>query len=251
MPRLIDTVRAVAFDLDGTLVDSAPDLAAAANLMLTMLGARALPESRIRALIGAGIDQLVRRALTESLGRPPANPAHCEDAQVLFRKLYAQHLFDRSRVYPDVPRALQALADSGLALACATNKEARFAYPLLAASGLESFFLFTLCADRAEDRKPRPNLLLAVCLHLRIAPAELLYVGDSHNDILAARAAGCRAAAVGYGYHNGPALEEFRPDAIIEGLMELTEVELPAPPYPDVLRSSATRPHAAAGPSGD
>jgi phosphoglycolate phosphatase len=198
--------------------------------MLTMLGAHALPEPRIRALIGDGIDQLVRRALTESLGRPPAH-AHCTAAQLLFGKLYGQHLFERSRTYPDAPRALQALSDAGLALACATNKEARFAYPLLAASGLEPFFLFTLCADRVEDRKPSPNMLLAVCRHLNVAPSELLYVGDAHTDLLAARAAGCRAAAVAYGYHHGPALEEFRPDAIVTQLMELTEIDLPAPPH--------------------
>jgi phosphoglycolate phosphatase len=253
MPRLIDTVRAVAFDLDGTLVDSAPDLAAAANLMLTMLGAQALPEARIRALIGDGIDQLVRRALTESLGRPPS-AAHCTAARLLFGKLYGQHLFERSRTYPHVSQALQALTDAGLALACATNKEAGFAYPLLAASGLEPFFLFTLCADRAEDRKPSPNLLLAACRHLNVSPSELAYVGDAHTDVLAARAAGCRAVAVTYGYHHGPALEEFRPDAIVAGLMELTEIEQPAPPYrPELtlarLRASSTpRPGRPAGP---
>ncbi len=220
MARLIDRIRAAAFDLDGTLVDSAPDLAAAANAMLKALGNRRLAEYRITALIGDGVDRLVEGVLTTSLRRAPA-PAALAAAGTLFRRIYAERLFDRSRVYPGVVQGLGALRKAGIRLCCVTNKHSAFTAPLLDAAGLARRFAFALCADRAEERKPKPDLLLAACARFGIAPAELLYVGDSRADIGAARAAGCPVAAVDYGYNQGRPILAERPDWVITSLAEI------------------------------
>ena len=221
MPVAAERLRAVGFDLDGTLVDTMPDLAAAVNLMLRMLGARELPEQRVRALVGRGVEPLVSSALTESLGDTPAHAAQSEAALGLFRRLYSQALFRRSRLYPGVELALGRLAHSGLQLCCVTNKESTLAVPLLEQAGLRTYLAFTLSADRLEDRKPSPRLLLAACARLAIRPAEMMYVGDSIVDVQAARAAGCPITVVTYGYGAPTALREAAPDECIDSLTDL------------------------------
>jgi phosphoglycolate phosphatase len=220
-PRLTKRIRAAAFDLDGTLIDTMADLSAAVNLMLSMLGARELPEPRVRQLVGNGVDQLVLRALTESLGGLPSHTAQRSAALALFRRLYGQGLFKRSEVYPGVTEGLRSLADAGISLCCITNKDSVFAEPLLQQAQLSGLLAFTLCADRAEDRKPSPNLLLAACSRFGIAPADMLYVGDSSMDIAAARAAGCPVVAVSYGYGKEHADAKIEPDGFVDTLTEL------------------------------
>jgi phosphoglycolate phosphatase len=227
MPRLVERIRAAAFDLDGTLVDSAPDLALAANTMLGMLGHAPLAENRIATLIGDGIDRLVEGVLTASIGQE-AEAAVLVAAGGLFRQRYAEHLFDRSRVYLGVTEGLRALGDAGIRLCCVTNKHSVFTLPLLEAAGLTRFFAFALCADRAEERKPKPDLLLAASARFQVAAGELLCVGDSRTDIAAARAAGCPIAVVDYGYNQGRSLAAEYPDWIIGNMTEL--VALPAEP---------------------
>jgi phosphoglycolate phosphatase len=229
MPKLTERVRAAAFDLDGTLIDTMGDLSAAVNLMLSMLGAKELPEPRVRALVGNGVDQLVLRALTESLGKPATHSAQRSAALALFRRLYGQRLFKHSKVYPGVVQALRSLTDAGIALCCITNKDSMFAEPLLQEAGLGGFFAFTLCADRAEDRKPSPNMLLAACSRLGIAPAEMLYVGDTSMDIAAARAAGCPVIAVSYGYGKDHPNAEARADGFVDRLSDLVTMYLRSP----------------------
>jgi phosphoglycolate phosphatase len=228
-PGPLARVRAVAFDLDGTLVDSAPDLAAAANAMLEALGHARLPEARIVALIGNGIDRLVDGALAASTGRA-TDTRPLATASALFRRCYAERLFDRSRVYPGVIEGLEALDALGVARCCITNKASAFTMPLLDAADLARRLAFALCADRPEERKPAPDMLIAACTRLDVAPGEMLYVGDSRIDIEAARAAGCPVAVVDYGYHHGFSLAAERPDWIIGSLVELSA--LPAmPPF--------------------
>jgi phosphoglycolate phosphatase len=236
MPKLAERIRAVAFDLDGTLIDTMGDLAAAVNLMLSMLGARELPESRVRALVGNGVEQLVLRALNESVGNTATHSAQRSAALALFRRLYSQGLFKRSKVYPGVVQALRSLAEAGISLCCITNKDSVFAEPLLKEAGLGELLAFTSCADRAEDRKPSPNMLLAACSRLCIAPAEMLYVGDSSMDIAAARAAGSPVIAVSYGY--GKDHTDGAGDVLADGRVdELTEL------VAWCLRPQAEQPH--------
>jgi phosphoglycolate phosphatase len=221
MSKLADRILAVAFDLDGTLIDTMGDLAAAVNLTLSMLGARELPETRVRALVGNGVEQLVLGALAESAGNTPTHAAQRSAALALFRRLYAQGLFKRSKVYPGVVKALRSLTDAGILLCCITNKDSVFAEPLLQEAGLSALFAFTLCADRPQDRKPRPDMLLAACARFGITPAAMVYVGDSAMDIKAARAAGSPVIAVSYGYGKEHAVDDVRPDGWIDDLTEL------------------------------
>jgi len=220
MPSLLERVRAIAFDLDGTLVDTAPDLALAANTMLESLGYPPLAKRQIEALIGDGIDKLVEGVLTESIDRI-AGPAMVGAARAQFRQLYAARLFERGRVYPAVITTLEALAGRGIQLCCVTNKHSAFTLPLLDAAGLTPFLAFAICADHADERKPKPDLLLAASARLGIAPSEMLYVGDSPADIAAARAAGCPVAAVDYGYTDRARLAEAGPHWIIGSIAEL------------------------------
>lgn len=221
MPGTDEGFRAVAFDLDGTLIDTAPDLCAAANAMLAELGGKELADPRLRAFVGDGVARFVERALREGLGVTAPDAALRSSAESLFARLYGEHLFDRSRLYPGVPETLHQLASAGIALCCVTNKESRFAQPLLEAAQLDSLLGFTLCADRTIDRKPSPNMLLAASTRFAVTPAELLYVGDSQIDVVAAHAAGCRVVAVDYGYGDRRSLEQARPHGIIGDLREL------------------------------
>jgi phosphoglycolate phosphatase len=224
MLRLVECIEAVAFDLDGTLIDTAPGLAAAANMMLSLLGWRRLPEGCIPALIGDGVDSFVGRVLEQSRGPSQVDPALRATATTLFARLYEQQLSDRCRIFPGVVRALDALENAGLPLCCVTNKESRFAIPLLEAGGLRARFATSVCADRPEDRKPSPNMLLAACERLGVEPRQLLYIGDSPSDIAAARAVNCHVVAVSYGYSAQEALAAARPDSIVGCLTRLPEL---------------------------
>jgi phosphoglycolate phosphatase len=228
--------RAAAFDLDGTLIDTMGDLATAVNLMLGMLGARELPEARVRSLVGNGVEQLVLRSLAESLGGLPSHSAQRSAALALFRRLYLQGLFKRSTVYPGVHQVLQSLRDAGVSLCCITNKDSAFTVPLLEQAGLSGLFAFTLCADRPEDRKPSPNLLLAACSRLGLVPSDMLFVGDSAVDVAAARAAGCPVVAVSYGYGKAHAGAEDPADALIDTMQDLLSLNLRATGDPRRLR---------------
>ncbi|HEX3098548.1 MAG TPA: phosphoglycolate phosphatase [Usitatibacter sp.] len=220
MAGLLAGARAVAFDLDGTLVDSAPDLAAAANAMLVGEGLPPLAEARVAAAIGDGIDALVARVLEESAG-------HAPDAQTVahaahrFRELYARDVFTASRVFPGVREGLERLAALGLPVGCVTNKARVFTAKLLDLAGLASRLAFVECPETPGQRKPAPFLLLKACRDLGIAPGELLYVGDSALDVAAARAARSAVVLVDYGYNRGRAAAEEGADAVIGSLEDL------------------------------
>lgn len=231
MINLTDSIEAVAFDLDGTLIDTVPDLAAAANMMLALMGGRSLSERQVARLIGDGIDQLVTRVLAVSRDGVEPDPRLIETAAVSFRDLYRQRLFERSRIYLGVVPTLRALASAGMNVCCITNKESAFARPLIEAAGLRELLSLTLSAESWKDRKPSPTMLLSACSHLGIEASRMLYVGDAPSDVIAARAAGCRAVAVNYGYHTHPVLAAVRPDRIVSRLTELIEVNTqPRPP---------------------
>ncbi len=226
MPVKMDQIRAVAFDLDGTLIDTLPDLTSAVNATLSALGAHTLPQARVKELVGDGADKLVARAVAEALAKDAATDDMQARAMELFFACYSEHLFSRSKVYPDAVRTLQALQDRAIRVCCITNKSSRFALPLLERAGFSGLLEFTLCADRTEDRKPSPVLLLQACERLELIPPELLYVGDSHTDVLAAHAAGCGAAAVTFGYHKPGSLERVKPDATVANLAQIVGLVL-------------------------
>jgi phosphoglycolate phosphatase len=218
MPVMVDQIRAVAFDLDGTLIDTLPDLTAAVNATLQALGARTLPQARVLELVGDGADKLMQRALVEAVAPGAPEAALQRQAIDLFFACYAEQLFTRSQVYPQAVSTLRTLQANSIRLCCVTNKASRFALPVLEKAGLSGLLEFTLCADRTEDRKPDPVLLLQACQRLGILPPQMLYVGDAHTDVLAARAAGCGAVAVTFGYHKPGSLERVKPDATVSSL---------------------------------
>ncbi len=220
MPEIFASIRAVGFDLDGTLIDTLPDLATAINAMLARLEYTQLTQAKIRTLVGDGAEPLVERAL--AAGRPPgARPVPPSAALAVFKEVYAGQMFRDSRLYPEVIPTLELLRASGLAAFCVTNKDGALARPLLREASLESHLAFTIGSHTRAERKPSPAMLLRAAAQLQIPPAQILYVGDSVIDVQAARAAGCRAVAVSYGYDERIRRGAGSPDALISGLTDL------------------------------
>lgn len=213
-------VRSVIIDLDGTLIDTAPDLAASANAMLKELGMRIYDRQTVTGWIGNGAARLVKRALTGELaGEPP--PALYERAYPLFLKHYAETLCVESRLYPGVQEALAQLEAEGFVLACITNKPEAFTLPLLKTLGLANYFELVVSGDSLPRRKPDPLPLLHACEVFRITPAQGVLVGDSANDTEAARTAGMPVICVTYGYNRGLDVRSLSPVAVIDSLTEL------------------------------
>ncbi len=209
--------RAVLFDLDGTLLDSAPDLAAAANAMLAELGLPARDPAVIATYIGKGIPKLVERTLTGSLDAV-ADPVLFARALPIYERYYAEESGRRSVPFPGVIEGLRALRDAGLPLACITNKAERFTLDLLRRTGLDGFFPVVVCGDTVARKKPDPEPVLTACARLNVRPADALMIGDSANDCQAARAAGCPVWCVPYGYNEGRPVETLDCDAIVPDL---------------------------------
>jgi phosphoglycolate phosphatase len=211
--------RAALIDLDGTLLDTAPDLAAAAAATLVELGLVPVPPAQVRDFVGQGLAVLVERCLRASLGREPA-PALLAQAQAGFAPHYERLNGGAARVYPGVVEGLEAMRAAGLRLACATNKPLRFAEPLLERTGLHRYFDALATSDLAGARKPDPGVVLYACRALGVAPGEACVIGDSDNDGAAARAAGCRFLLVPYGYREGRELRDIACDAVAATLLE-------------------------------
>ena len=210
----------VAFDLDGTLVDSVPDLAWCIDRTMARFGAPPRGEALVRRWVGNGVDRLVERALTgEPDGR--ADPGLLREARAVFLDLYSVHGRDRSRVYPGARNALAALRVHGTTLACITNKPWRSAVDLLSHLALLDSFALVLGGDSLPRHKPDPLPLLHACSVLKVTVEHALFAGDSINDVAAARAAGMRVACVSYGYNHGRDISEAAPDAVVDSLEEL------------------------------
>ncbi len=195
-------IRAALIDLDGTLMDTAPDLAEAANRMRADFELPPLPQQRIAAFVGKGADVLVHRALTDDLDGRAAPDDFARGRAAFFRHYHATN-GEGAVVFHHVPDALRRLRETGLKLACVTNKPREFTVPLLARVQLARWFDTVVAGDDVQEKKPHPALLLAACERLGVPPAEALMIGDSINDALAARAAGCGAVLVETGYNEG------------------------------------------------
>ncbi len=211
-------VKAAAFDLDGTLLDTLPDIAEAARRMLADLGRPDASPEAVRRYIGDGIERLAKRLLTGRMdGDPPAE--EFERARDLFERHYRDTLTQRTRPFPGVEEGLRQFAHEGLKLACVTNKAESFTLPLLEATGLRAFFDLVVGGDTLPRKKPDPLPLLHCAQQFSVRLHELLVVGDSANDALAARAAGCPAFCVAYGY-SARDVRELDCDAIVANLVE-------------------------------
>jgi phosphoglycolate phosphatase len=208
--------KAALIDLDGTLVDSAPDLAAAANRMLAALGLPPRTTTEIASYVGKGITRLVERALAGDLEKKP-DPKLLERALPIFAEAYGEESGRHSRVFDGVVEGLERIT---ALRACVTNKAERFTLPLLRQMGLARYFDAVVCGDHVARGKPDPLPYLAACERLGVAPGEALVIGDSENDVLAARAGGMRVVCVRYGYREGRSVESLGADAIVADLRE-------------------------------
>lgn len=217
-----DNKKAILFDLDGTLIDSAPDLALAINHMLTTLGRDTFSEDHIRSWVGNGVEIIVRRGLSGKADYDTdLDPALFEKALDLFLTFYANNLCVDTVTYPNVRSSLKVLKAQGYRLVIVTNKPFDFIEPIL--DGLDLSGLFELClgGDSLPEKKPSPLPLLHVCEKLSVTPAECVMVGDSKNDILAANAANMQSIGLTYGYNYGEDIGEHNPDAVFEDFADI------------------------------
>jgi len=209
--------RAALFDLDGTLIDTLADLAYATNAMRTDLGLAPLDRALIGTYIGKGVVRLVERALSGPDGRAFSVDER-EQALVLFRDHYLEVNGREAVLYPGVREGLQAFAAMGLKLGLVTNKLAQYTPPLLQQTGLAAFFSCVVCGDTCARAKPDPEPVLYACHVLGVEPAHSVMIGDSINDVQAARAAGVAALAVSYGYNEGMDVDTLDVDAIVPSI---------------------------------
>lgn len=215
------SVEAVLFDLDGTLLDTIPDLHAAACAMLRELGLPEKSREEIAAYVGRGIPNLVKRTLAGTLvpGDDPGPPPVA--ALESFRRHYARENGRQTTIYPGVREGLVALREMGLPLGMITNKAAAFTEPLLEATGLAPFLSVVVSGDSLPRGKPDPMPLVWACGRLGVSPARVLFVGDSATDLATGRAAGCPVFLLPYGYNEGRDVQELDCDAIVSRIDDL------------------------------
>lgn len=213
----------VLLDLDGTLVDSAPDLSDSVNHALNALGLPKRSEAQVRNWIGGGAERLVKRALTGGSDEEPEVQLFAAVFE-RFSAFYLQHVSRRSRLYPGVREGLDYLARSGRTIGCVTNKRGRYTEPLLRALGIDRHFAIVVSGDTLPRKKPDPLPLLHAVQELHMTRAQGMMIGDSVSDVKAARAAGLPVVCVRYGYSGGRDVAELGPDSVIDSLAELAEL---------------------------
>lgn len=218
----------VLIDVDGTLVDSVPDLAYCVDEMMKQLGMPEHGEAKVREWVGNGVERLTRRALIGQLEGEP-DEALFEKAYPIFLELYAENTSKRSKLYPGVKDGLAYLKQAGYRLGCVTNKAEQFTVPLLKTLGVYDDFEIVVSGDTLPKKKPDPLPLLHVAEFFGVKPEQALMIGDSVSDVTAARAAGFQIVCMSYGYNHGVDIREANPDAVIDSMAEL----------PDLLKQAA------------
>jgi len=215
--------RMILIDLDGTLIDSVPDLAYSVDAMMRELGLPERGEAAVRNWVGNGVERLVERALVNDLDGTPSREAF-ERALPVFQRIYQENTGGRSALYPGVREGLDRLQAEGYRLGCVTNKAACFTLPLLREKGLHDDFEIIVAGDALPQKKPDPAPLLHAARELGVTPAESLMVGDSRSDVKAARAAGFQIVCMSYGYNHGADIRDENPDAVLDRLDELPDL---------------------------
>lgn len=212
--------RLAMLDLDGTLADTAPDLCHCVDRTLEALGRPPAGEAKVRRWIGNGSEALLRRALG-GCGAEGGDGALLRRALDHFETLYARHPSARSRLFPGVRAGLDYLHAKGVVLACITNKAERHTRALLADLGLRHRFAMVVGGDTCARRKPDPEPLRYALARLGFPAGAALLIGDSTNDVRAARAAGVPVVCVSYGYNHGRNIRDAGPDAVIDSFDRL------------------------------
>lgn len=216
----IKTPELVLLDLDGTLVDSIPDLAWSVNQTLLELS---LPERdilSIRNWVGNGLEKLLHRSLTNDF-HGEAEDILFEQAMAVFMSVYSDNMCNLSSCYPGVLDGIALLKQKKITLGCVTNKRGEFVGPILEKLGLMNDMSIVIAGDTLARKKPDPLPLLHAASHFDKDPALSLMVGDSESDVKAARAAGFQIVCVSYGYNHGRDIQDTNPDAVIDSIADL------------------------------
>ncbi|MEW8086390.1 MAG: phosphoglycolate phosphatase [Candidatus Thiodiazotropha endolucinida] len=211
----------ILIDVDGTLVDSVPDLAYCVDQMMDRLDRPRHGETKVRDWVGNGVERLVSRALIGQLDGEP-DEADYERAYPIFLDLYAENTSKRSVLYPGIREGLDYLKRQGFRLGCVTNKAAQFTLPLLRDLGVHDDFEIVVAGDTLPKKKPDPMPLLHAAKQLSADPTASLMVGDSQSDVKAARAAGFQIVCMSYGYNHGEDIRHYNPDAVLDSLAEIS-----------------------------
>ena len=212
----------IMIDVDGTLVDSVPDLAFCIDEMMQKLGLQKWGEDKVRHWVGNGVPKLVERALSGELEGRPIKEVF-DVAYPIFLDLYEDNNAQRSYLYDGVREGLDYLKSQGYQLGCVTNKSEQFTHPLLKALGILNDFKIIISGDTLAKRKPDPMPLLYCAEHFNLKPEECLMLGDSVSDVKAARAAGFDIICMSYGYNHGNDIADENPDLVIDSMSQLSD----------------------------
>lgn len=219
MTELVTRPELILIDVDGTLVDSVPDLLIAVNETMMALGREPWEEKKVRNWIGNGVERLCRRALVGELDGEPEEELF-QQAYPIFLERYDEHNGKHSCLYPGVVEGLDRLEEKGFRIGCVTNKAARYTLPLLEALGIKRRFEWIICGDTLSKKKPDPMPLLHAAELAEANPGNCLMLGDSISDVKASRAAGFSIICMSYGYNHGEDIRNANPDAVVDSMIE-------------------------------
>ena len=217
---MMNKPKMVLIDVDGTLVDSVPDLSYCVDEMMKQLGMPEHGEEKVRNWVGNGVERLTRRALIGKLDGEPDDELF-EKAYPIFLDLYDKNVCERSCLYDGVREAINFLKTTDVKIGCVTNKNAQFTLPILEKLGVKDDFEIIVCGDTLDKKKPDPLPLLHSAEQLGAKPEESLMLGDSMSDVKAARAAGFNIICMSYGYNHGEDIRDYNPDAVVDSMAEI------------------------------
>jgi len=212
----------VMIDVDGTLVDSVPDLAYCVDEMMIALGKPPIGNEKVRLWVGNGVPRLVERALTGQLDGVPNNDEF-DKALPIFLDLYSRNSCVRSHLYDGVMEGLNYLMSKDYLIGCVTNKAEQFTTPLLKSLGIFDYFKIVISGDTLEKKKPDPLPLIHSANFFKLNPKECLMLGDSVSDVKASRAAGFNIICMSYGYNHGNNIADENPDLVIDSMRQLRD----------------------------
>jgi len=215
----------ILFDLDGTLIDSVPDLALSLNLTLEKLGMQTYEENTIRSWVGNGAATIVKRALSGSVEiSEDINEDLFNKALEIFLDFYKDNLTTSTRLYPNVKHTLQSLKQKGYILTIVTNKPYAFIEPILQDLKIGNLFSYCIGADSLDEKKPSAKPLFHVCAKFNKSIEKSIMIGDSKNDILAASNASMDSIAVTYGYNYDENIVKYNPNVVFDNFSSLNKV---------------------------